>query len=71
MNIMSTGTVPEHRTIKTAAAKQAPNCTCERARMLKPLADEAHKILVIGRESDDGRLIALSAEVMTRIMEAL
>ena len=45
--------------------------TSERARMLKPLADEAHKILEIGRKTNDPILIGLSADVMCRIMEAL
>lgn len=71
---METQTSPEVKTMPEPTAKRRFNAASdisERARMLKPLSQEAHKIYMIAKETNDFRLLSLSAEVQCLIMEAL
>jgi hypothetical protein len=49
----------------------APIDICDRARLLKPLADEASKVLLLARETNDHRFLNVAAETLNLVLEAM
>jgi hypothetical protein len=55
----------------SCSTAQARTATCRRIDLMQSLAKETRKLIEVGKEEDDEKLMNLGAEVMNQIIMAL
>lgn len=58
-------------TVTFSTETEPPENTVNRAALLKPLADEAKRILDIGKATGDSKLLHASSEILFLLVQAI